>query len=432
MVALRWGSATDVGRVRTNNEDSFLETDTLFAVADGMGGHAGGEVASSVAVAALRDHAEPTVDGLVKGVRYANRAVWARADDEPDLKGMGTTMTALAVVPAEGGDGDGSERLVIAHVGDSRAYRFHDGELTQVTEDHSLVEDLVREGRLSPEEARTHPLRNIVTRALGNQPDVEVDVFEVEPYRSDRFVLCSDGLFDEIDEDRIAAVLRRLDDPHDAAAELVRLANEQGGRDNITVVVVDVVDDGGKSEAASAALAADPATTMHRPVEATGLVDAPPEPEPEEPPKAKKPVAPPKPKAPRRLTLRSVLFVLVLLLILGGAAGAVWWTATSTYYVGFDGDDVAIFRGRPGGVLFLDPTLEERTDLTRADVPDNRVDDLTDGHEVSSLAAARRYVTNLEEEAAPPERTTTTTSSTSTTAPTTTVTTVPAPAPTQP
>lgn len=417
-VALRYGSATDVGRVRTNNEDSLLEADTLFAVADGMGGHAGGEVASSVAVQALKDHAEPTVEGLVKGVRFANRAVWARADDEPDLRGMGTTMTALGLVPAEGGE----ERLVIAHVGDSRAYRFSDGELTQVTEDHSLVEDLVREGRLSPEEARTHPQRNIVTRALGNQPDVEVDVFEISPYRGDRFVLASDGLFDEIDDDRIAAVLRRLDDPHEAAAELVRLANEGGGRDNITVVVVDVVDDGGKSEAASAALAADPATTVHRPVEPS-RVDEPLE----APPPGPKARAAPGP--PRRLTVRSALFTLVLVAVLGGAAGAVWWFATGTYYVGFQGDDVVIFRGRPGGVLFLDPELEERTELTRDDVPANRVDDLTAGHETSSLEAARRYVANLEDEATPERPTTTTTSSTT---PTTSTTPPPPPAPNPP
>jgi serine/threonine protein phosphatase PrpC len=429
MVALRWGSATDVGRVRTNNEDSLLEDDTLFAVADGMGGHAGGEVASSVAVQALRDHAERSVEGLIKGVRYANRAVWARAEDEPDLHGMGTTMTALALVPAANGD-DGQERLVIAHVGDSRAYRFSDGELTQVTEDHSLVEDLVREGRLSHEEARTHPQRNIVTRALGNQPDVEVDIFEVEPYRGDRFVLASDGLFDEIDDDRIAAVLRRLDEPHDAAAELVRLANESGGRDNITVLVVDVVDDGGKSAAASAALAADPMTTAHRPVETAAVAPVrADEPEPE-PPAAPKKAQKGDATRPRRLTVRSVLFVVVLLAIALGAAGAVWWSATSTYYVGFAGDDVAIFKGRPGGVLFIDPTLEERTELVRDEVPANRIDDLTGGHEVSSLAAAQRYVQNLEDEATPATTTTTSTStsSTTTTAPTTTV--APAPPPT--
>ena len=143
-------------------------------------------------------------------------------------------------------------------MGDSRAYLFRDGGLAQLTEDHSVVADLVREGRITAEEAEVHPQRNIVTRVLGVYETVDVDLWPVDPVAGDRFLLCSDGLFNEVGADQISSVLRRLDDPAEAAAELVRLANEGGGRDNITVVVVDVVDDGGVAQAASAALAGEP------------------------------------------------------------------------------------------------------------------------------------------------------------------------------
>ena len=422
MTSLRYGSASDTGRVRSNNQDAWLEADTLFAVADGMGGHTGGEVASSVAVQALRDYRD---EGLTRAVKFANRAVWARADDEPALRGMGTTMTALSLVPAP--EEDGGDLLLIANVGDSRTYLLRDGELTQLTEDHSLVEDLVREGRITEAEARIHPQRNILTRVLGNEPDVEVDEFSVIPVEGDRYLLCSDGLFNELDDDRIAAVLRRLADPGEVAVELVRLANDVGGRDNITVVVVDVVDDGDAAARASDALAANGVTSRPRapeaPVVESGLDDDEPVARAAPPPPAGP--LPPALRAPRRLTWRSTLFVVAVLAVVGGAVGAVWWFSTSTYFVGVDGDRVAIFRGRPGGVLWLDPTLELRTDLPVADVPPSRIEAVRAGQEEPSLEAAQRYVANLEDEASTRSTTTTTTSTTSTaTAVTTTVPTV--------
>ncbi|MGH2477127.1 MAG: protein phosphatase 2C domain-containing protein, partial [Candidatus Limnocylindrales bacterium] len=163
--ALRWGGATHVGRVRSTNDDNYMARDDigLWAVADGMGGHRGGDVASAIASEAVgRSFAEHTVDGLVEAIEQANQAVYETAAGDPDLTGMGTTMVALAVV-----DEDGDEVLAIANVGDSRVYRYSVGELEQLTDDHSLVADLVREGSLSPEEAAVHPQRNIVTRALG-------------------------------------------------------------------------------------------------------------------------------------------------------------------------------------------------------------------------------------------------------------------------
>ena len=183
---------------------------------------------------------------------------------DPDLRGMGTTVVAAAVVPAAvpGADAPTAEdaaQLLVANVGDSRAYLFRGGDLTQLTEDHSMVADLMREGRISAEEAEVHPQRNIVTRVLGVYDQVDVDLWPVDAVRGDRLLLCSDGLFNEVAADQIAAVLRRLADPQEAAAELVRRALESGGRDNVTVLVLDVVDDGGVAEAASAALGDDTA-----------------------------------------------------------------------------------------------------------------------------------------------------------------------------
>ena len=166
MTALRAGGATDVGRVRQNNQDCYLVEDNLFVVADGVGGHRGGEVASLTAIEAMRasfnEHEEPTLAELIGAVLQANRAVWEKAQADPQLRGMGTTLTALALVVE-----DGEERLALVNVGDSRAYLLQQGELSQLTEDHSLVEELVREGRLTRQEAEVHPQRSLITRALG-------------------------------------------------------------------------------------------------------------------------------------------------------------------------------------------------------------------------------------------------------------------------
>src|SRR5439155_13711225 len=211
---LDWAAASDPGRVRANNQDAAVAEEQLFAVADGMGGHAAGEVASRVAVEAMRANIG---DGtLVDAVRHANRAVWERAADDPTLRGMGTTLSAIALVDDE----DGATCVHVVNVGDSRVYLLRDGELEQITEDHSLVAELEREGRLTAEEARVHPQLNILTRVLGNAPDVDVDEFPIDPFRGDRFLLCSDGLFNEVRDDEIAAVLRAEHEPQRAVDEL--------------------------------------------------------------------------------------------------------------------------------------------------------------------------------------------------------------------
>ena len=235
-VRLSHGAASAVGRVRATNQDDFGAGDDLFVLADGMGGHRGGEVASAEAVAGvLGSFDERTRVGLARAVDRANQAVFGRAAGDVDLFGMGTTLCALALARSEGGD-----VLAVANVGDSRVYRYGEGRLTQVSDDHSLVADLVRAGDLTEEEAARHPQRNILTRALGIESALSVDTWELSIQADDRYLLCSDGLFNEIDDDRIAALLAGPNNPELTAASLVRAAVDAGGHDNVTALVVDV------------------------------------------------------------------------------------------------------------------------------------------------------------------------------------------------
>ena len=238
MTVLRSGSATDVGRVRPINQDMPLERPNLYAVADGMGGHVGGEVAARVAVETL-DQAferEPTVGGLREAFSEANAAVWYESQSNADLRGMGTTLTAVALV---GGDG-GRDVLALANVGDSRAYVYSDGYLFQVTADHSLAEERMRHGEMTEAEAAVHPQRHILTRALGVSSEVQTDMWELQLQTGDRVLLCSDGLSNEVGMDEMADVLGEVRDPEEAAGRLVDAANDHGGADNITVIIVDV------------------------------------------------------------------------------------------------------------------------------------------------------------------------------------------------
>jgi protein phosphatase len=228
------GVVTDIGQVRERNEDSFLVDPPLYAVADGMGGHRGGEVASKLALETVEALARSGKGGLAQQVREANRAVFDRSMTDRAVSGMGTTLTG-AVIDDEGAH--------IVHVGDSRAYLLRAGALRQLTEDHTLVNRMVKAGEITPEEAEVHPHRNVVTRVIGTEPDVRVDEEDVPLLEGDRLLLCSDGLTSMVTVEQIRAILESNPSAQDAATRLVRAANRAGGIDNITVIVVDVRDD---------------------------------------------------------------------------------------------------------------------------------------------------------------------------------------------
>jgi protein phosphatase len=211
----------------------------LFAVADGMGGHRGGEVASDIAAGHFRiQEAVATIEELTEAVSEANALIRARAAIDPSLNGMGTTMVALARIPSD----DVELQLGAANVGDSRMYRLQDGELEQLTQDHSLVAELARAGQITEKDAAKHPQRNVLTRALGVDDSVAVDSWVFAGEIGQRYLLCSDGLINEVSDQEIGAVMRNVEEPAEVATKLVDMANWSGGRDNTTVLVVDVVD----------------------------------------------------------------------------------------------------------------------------------------------------------------------------------------------
>jgi PPM family protein phosphatase len=232
-----YARASDTGKKRRHNEDSYVVAPPLFAVADGMGGAQAGEVASKLAAAALEDTDPGTISGpekLTQLIQEANRRVYERANADPSTSGMGTTMTVALV---EG------PQVTIGHVGDSRAYLVRNHELEQLTEDHSLVNELLKSGKLSRAEAETHPQRSVITRAVGTDPDVDVDAFVVTAEAGDVFLLCSDGLTDMVADDEILSIVEKFREDLDRITKsLVAAANRGGGEDNITVVAFAIAD----------------------------------------------------------------------------------------------------------------------------------------------------------------------------------------------
>ena len=242
MTALRAGAATDVGTIRSVNEDSSFVGEGVFAVADGMGGHSAGEVASALAVDAVAELATMgtvVVDDVRHRVAAANADILAQADHDPGKAGMGTTLTGLCLIEV-----GGVAHWAVFNLGDSRVYRFHDGMIEQLTADHSEVAELVRGGHITEGQARVHPGRAVLTRALG-APDAEPEIRVLPVVAGERFLLCSDGLTNELSDEEIARGLDSETDPQALADDLVRAAVAAGGRDNITVVVVDNVAEAG-------------------------------------------------------------------------------------------------------------------------------------------------------------------------------------------
>jgi serine/threonine protein phosphatase PrpC len=360
---LKWGASTDVGMVRQQNEDSYLAEENLYVVADGMGGHNAGEVASALAVTTLKAGARTGIDSVERFrelVQQANTAIYTASLDDSTQSGMGTTLTALSIVAGE------EPRVLVANVGDARTYLWRNGALTRLSVDHSYVQELVNEGIITPEEARVHPRRNIVTRALGIDRSVVVDVFSHVVRTGDRIVLCSDGLVDEVSDADIAIVLGQHSDPQDTSEALVMVANTAGGRDNTTVIVVDVLDDISEPVVL-------PTPDNTTPMEALAPMQ----------------VAPAK-----KSKVGMVLFWSVLVAIVFSATTVIGVYGRSGYFIGFDSDDqVAIYRGRVGGILWFEPTIETKTNLSGEELPEDILRDVALNREFSSSSQASKYLT---------------------------------------
>ena len=333
MLTLAIGAATDTGNQRGQNEDAHIAKQNLFAVADGMGGHNAGEVASAMAIEHLRGIALSGVssaEAFAQVVRDLNGAIYASATSTNDQRGMGTTLTAAALLQSTN-DTDQPSQIVIANVGDSRTYLLRSGELRQMSVDHSYVQELVTEGLLTVDEARTHPRRNIVTRALGIDEQVSVDTWTIPMFDGDRFMLCSDGLVDEVPLDEITEMMREHSTPQQVAERLVTAAKRHGGRDNITVIVVDV-----NVNAAAPAVVADPDTA---PGSDPGTAS----------------------ESTTSIKKRILVLVVVVMLCIGGFIA--FRHQRSGYFVAFTNSSssatIAIYKGQPGGLLWIKPTLVE-------------------------------------------------------------------------
>jgi PPM family protein phosphatase len=346
---------TDVGRQRSANEDSLVVRPPLFAVADGMGGAKAGEVASAVAVEAVegaQESSEPTEAQLANIVREANRRIYDLAVADESRRGMGTTLTLAKL------HGD---EVSLAHVGDSRAYRLRDGELEQLTRDHSLVAELERSGQITPEAAEHHPQRSIITRALGPEPDVEVDTYTLAGRDGDVFLICSDGLTSMISDDEVASILRSAGSLDEAADGLVRAANQSGGKDNITVILFRLGDDelaggdtalavpGDEDTIAGEIRAADVQAAAPGGEPLAALHDAPADATVVRPPQPRTEAAAPATPAPRRRRRgRRVLGALVTLLVLVAVVGGLYALSRQVYFIGTnDAGLVTVYRGLP-------------------------------------------------------------------------------------
>jgi len=398
---------SDVGMVREGNEDNYLHDERLgiFAVADGMGGHEAGEVASAVAIEALR----AGVAGgslITEAVIQANTAVLEKADANPSMRGMGTTLTAA--IEVEGG-------LRIGHVGDSRAYVLRDGILARVTDDHSLVEELVRAGQITLEQAAVHPQRSVITRALGIERNIEVDDISLELTDGDRVLICSDGLSGMVRETEISAIMRRETDTDAVARALIAAANAGGGEDNITVVVIDVIGEEGDPEpsplpeigvgivALRAREAREAASKAETPLGA---------------PRALESETSTKPRM--RISRGVILAALPVVAIIAICIGVLGWYARGQYYVGYQGQRVVVFQGVPNGLAGWGPTVEWSSYLSRSDLTPAQRSTVSENISFPNEQRARESVSRFEADF---EKRTTLSTTTTSTNPTTSTTT---------
>src|SRR3954447_1526230 len=346
---VEYTGASDVGRQRESNEDALFVAPPMFAVADGMGGARAGEVASELATKAFEEHgesADPPERQLTALAQQANRRIYDLASSDDSLRGMGTTLTGAMVSDRE---------VAIGHVGDSRAYRLRDGALEQLTRDHSLVAELERSGQISPEAAEHHPQKSIITRALGPERDVEVDTYSVPARAGDVFLLNSDGLTGMVSDDELASILSKAPSLEDAAQTLVRAANQNGGKDNITVVLFRLGEDGDTDEEISAG------ETLAGQVKADDVRAAATEPSGEAPvtqTSARRPRRAPRPRALAARSadgrpLRTLARPAVVVLVIGAVGTGLWALSRQVWFVGTDAAGlVTVYRGVPYDLPF--------------------------------------------------------------------------------
>ena len=394
-LALRFAARSHTGLLRDGNEDSVYAGPRVLAVADGMGGHAAGEVASAVAIAALAPLDEDApgndlLDVLRDRALAANAHLRDMVTGDQALDGMGTTLTAFLFA---------GTRLGLLHIGDSRAYLLRDGVLSQITHDHTLVQTLVDEGRISEEEASTHPQRSLITRALDGRDGIEPDLSVREVRAGDRYLLCTDGLTGPVGRKETLQEALQIPDVQESCDRLVQLALRGGGPDNVTVIVADVVDAahlgtappvvaGAAADAPQAAPDGIADSSAARARAAEGR-DVPPRP---------RPAAAPVAHAPRNRRRTAVVLAATLLLLAAGA-GAGWAYVRSQYYVGVDGEQVAIFRGVTGSVAGMElSSVEERTDLATERLDSIVRSRVESGIVAKDLPEAEQIVARLEED----------------------------------
>ncbi len=395
-----FASRSDVGNVREHNEDSLLVASPLFVVADGMGGHEAGEVASRIAVETMRQRVpkKASPEALAASVIEANEAVLRGAADGTGRPGMGTTVTAALIYDDE---------VVIAQVGDSRAYLLHENVLQRITRDHSLVADLIEQGRLTEEEARFHPQRSVITRALGSDVNMQPDIYSLRVEKGDRLVLCSDGLSSMISDEAIESIMLENEYPQEACDELVDEALAAGGLDNVTVIVIDplgeppeedlldkgdfveeivvgeppeTLDDEDEDEQENAI--ASPAMPMSH--TATSMA-------PQGKPQKKKE------KKPKRKGRFAPLFwTIAFVLILAVAAGGFYYYAQHSYYLIEEGGVVCVYRGLPGsiGSLSLSWLEEKASDVDVSKLNPTTQSRLENGISVNSLDEAQKLLSD--------------------------------------
>lgn len=400
-MAFRFAARSDIGLGRyTNNQDSGYAGPHLLAVCDGMGGHAAGDVASSVALGRLvaldgESHGGDALAQLERTLHEANAELRERSASDPTLQGMGTTATAVVLH---------GQRISMAHIGDSRCYRWRDGELSRLTHDHTFVQSLVDDGRITEEEAERHPQRSVITRVLSGHPDDEADLSVRETRAGDRYVVCSDGLTGVVRDHTLAELLAEHDDPATCAEALVSLALRGGGADNITCVVAHVVDAAdappssvpetvGSAAVHAAARTAEPqspaakAAALSRPQPAEEVEEV--DDEPVVGPSASR----------RRWTLR-VLAALVVAAVLGAGGYAAYAWSQQQYYVGAVGQNVAIYRGLPQDIGPVRMShVYERQDVTLDQLPEYSAEQVRGGITVADLGAARDKVSELRTQA---------------------------------